>query len=108
MGPRAHLEAIKGFIRGYLDGLAWTLDPANRTEAAGVLVANMAEIKPHMADAVMTSLLSPRSGLTPRGEMIMDGVRAVLDLRSRFGGGPITTHDKFIDLSYYGAAINPL
>jgi ABC-type nitrate/sulfonate/bicarbonate transport system substrate-binding protein len=106
---RAHSEAIKGFIRGYLDGLAWTLDPANRTEAADVLIANMAEIKPHMAEAVMTSLLSPRSGLTPRGEMIMDGVRAVLDLRSRFGGGgPLTIHDKFIDLSYYGAAINPL
>ena len=50
----------------------------------------------------MNSLLSPRSGLTPKGAMLMDGVDTVLDLRSRYGsGGKLSDPTKYIDLSYY-------
>ena len=45
----------------------------------------MPEIKPPVAGAVMNSLLSPKSGLTPEAAILMDGVRAVLDLRTRYG-----------------------
>ena len=83
----ANPDALKGYIRGYLAGLAWTLDPANREEATQILLTNMPEIKPQVAGAVMNSLLSPRSGLTPKGAMLMDGVDTVLDLRSRYGSG---------------------
>ena len=95
-------ETLKGYIRGYLAGLAWTLDPANREEATQILLTNMPEIKPQVAGAVMNSLLSPRSGLTPKGAMLMDGVDTVLDLRSRYGsGGKLSDPTKYIDLSYY-------
>ena len=98
----ANPDALKGYIRGYLAGLAWTLDPANREEATQILLTNMPEIKPQVAGAVMNSLLSPRSGLTPKGAMLMDGVDKVLDLRSRYGsGGPLSDPTKYIDLSYY-------
>lgn len=98
----ANPETLKGYIRGYLAGLAWTLDPANREEATQILLTNMPEIKPQVAGAVMNSLLSPRSGLTPKGAMLMDGVDKVLDLRSRYGsGGELSDPAKYIDLSYY-------
>jgi ABC-type nitrate/sulfonate/bicarbonate transport system substrate-binding protein len=98
----ANPDALKGYIRGYLAGLAWTLDPANREEATQILLTNMPEIKPQVAGAVMNSLLSPRSGLTPKGAMLMDGVDKVLDLRSRYGsGGTLSDPTKYIDLSYY-------
>ncbi len=98
----ANPEALKGYIRGYLAGLEWTLDPANREEATQILLTNMPEIKPQVAGAVMNSLLSPRSGLTPKGAMLMDGVDTVLDLRSRYGsGGKLSDPTKYIDLSYY-------
>ena len=42
-------KTLKGFIRGYLAGLEWTLDPANRAEATDILLANMPEIKPPVA-----------------------------------------------------------
>ena len=98
----AHPDAVKGFIRGYLSGLDWTLKPENREEATRILLARMPEIKPPVAGAVMNRLLSPRSGLTPKAAILMDGVRTVLDLRSRYGGGPVLTDPgRYIDLRYY-------
>jgi ABC-type nitrate/sulfonate/bicarbonate transport system substrate-binding protein len=97
-------DAVKGFIRGYLEGLEWTLDPANRQEATDILLANMPEIKPQVAGAVMNSLLSPRSGLTPGAAILMDGVKTVLELRSKYGsGGALSNPEKYIDLQYLKA-----
>jgi hypothetical protein len=65
----------------------------------------MPEIKPPVAGAVMNSLLSPRSGLTPGAAMLMDGVKTVLALRSKYGtGGALSNPDKYIDLQYLEAA----
>ncbi|MGE3244863.1 MAG: ABC transporter substrate-binding protein, partial [Beijerinckiaceae bacterium] len=98
-------EALKGFIRGYLNGLDWTLAPENRQAATDLLLKNMPEIRPQVAGAVMESLLSPRSGLTPKAAVLMDGVDVVLDLRSRYGAGVrLTDPRKYIDLSYYESA----
>ena len=98
---------VVGFIRAYLDGLEWTLDPANKDEATQVLLRNMPEIKPPVAGAVMASLLSPKSGLTPKGAVTIDGIRAVLDLRTRYGkpGSSLTDPHKYVDLSYYNDAV---
>jgi ABC-type nitrate/sulfonate/bicarbonate transport system substrate-binding protein len=103
----AHPEAVKGFIRGYLAGLAWTLAPENREAATETLLRNMPEIKPPVAPKVMDSLLSPRSGLTPDGKILDDGVRTVLQLRSQYGKGaaPLNDPSKYIDLRYYAAAV---
>ncbi len=66
----------------------------------------MPEIKPPVAGAVMNSLLSPRSGLTPRAGMLMDGVDTVLALRSKYGtGAKLTDPARYIDLSYYNQAL---
>ena len=102
----ANADALKGFIKGYLAGLDWTLNPENRQEATDTLLRNMPEIKPPVAGAVMASLLSPKSGLTPEAAILMDGVRAVLDLRTRYGSGttPLTDPSRYIDLTYYDAA----
>jgi len=101
-------ESVKAFIRGYLKGLEWTLAPENRAEAATLLQAKMPEIKPGVVGAVMNSLLSPRSGLTPRGAVLRDGMQTVLDLRSRYGNGQksLTDLDKYLALSYYDAVVS--
>ena len=102
----AHPDALKAYIKGYLAGLDWTLDPANREEATRILLERMPEIKPPVAGAVMNSLLSPRSGLTPRAGMLMDGVDTVLALRSKYGtGAKLTDPARYIDLSYYNQAL---
>jgi ABC-type nitrate/sulfonate/bicarbonate transport system substrate-binding protein len=98
-------ETVKGFIRAYLKGLAWTLDPENRTGAERILQEKMPEIQPAALQSVMTSVLSPRSGLTPDAKLLPDGMMRVLELRSRFGKGGKTLTDpaKYLDLSYYDA-----
>jgi ABC-type nitrate/sulfonate/bicarbonate transport system substrate-binding protein len=98
-------ETVMAFIRGYVKGLDWTLAPKNRAQAGTLLQAKMPEIQPGVAGAVMTSLLSPRSGLTPHAGILRDGMKMVLDLRSRYGGGKqLSDVDKYLDLSFYTAA----
>lgn len=102
----ANRDALTGYIKGYLAGLDWTLRPENRAEATEILLRNMPDIKPPVAPRVMDSLLSPRSGLTPEGRLLMDGVDTVLLLRSHYGkGGALNDPTKYIDLTYYEAAI---
>ena len=99
-------DTLKSYIRAYLKGLEWTLEPANREAASALLQKNMPEIRPQVVGAVLDSLLSPRSGLTPNAAMLMDGVDIVLDLRSRYGTGvKLTDPSKYIDLTYYNEAI---
>jgi ABC-type nitrate/sulfonate/bicarbonate transport system substrate-binding protein len=99
----ANPDALKGFIEGYLGGLAWTLDPANRQAATDLLLKKMPEIEARVAGAVMDSLLSPKSGLTPKAAMLPAGIDVVLDLRTRFGGGgkKLTDATRYVDLRYY-------
>ncbi len=97
-------ETVKAFIRAYLKGLAWTLDPANREAGAALLQSRMPDIQPAVP-SIMASLLSPRSGLTPGAHILPDGMRTVLDLRSRYGkGGKVLTDiEKYLDLSFLEA-----
>ena len=103
---QAHGDTVQAFLAAYLRGLAWTTDPANRDAAAAILAERMPEIRPGVLDAVMTSLLSPRSGLTPDGAILRDGARTVLDLRSRYGPGaaPLVDVDTYLDLHWLDRA----
>lgn len=100
-------DRVKAFIRGYLKGLDWTLAPENREQAAALLLAKMPEIKPGVVDKVLASVLSPRSGLTPRGAILRDGMRTVLELRSRYGRPEksLADVDKYLSLSFYQDAV---
>jgi ABC-type nitrate/sulfonate/bicarbonate transport system substrate-binding protein len=102
-------EPAKSFIRAYLQGLAWTLDPANREAAEALLLSKMPEIQPAAAKPVMNSLLSPRSGLTPDAAILPEGMKRVLALRSRYGAGDreLTDIDKYLELSAYRDVIRP-
>lgn len=98
-----HPDLVHAFIRGYLEGLAWTLDPANRIAAEELLQARMPEIQPAALKPVMNSLLAPGSGLTPNATIIPEGMKRVLELRSRYAPvvTPLTDETKYLDLSHY-------
>ena len=101
-----HSAAIERFVRGYLGGLAWTLDPANEAAATALLLERMPAINPSVVGAVMEKLVDPRTGLTPGGHIDRDGMATVLELRSRYAT-PRRTLDSiepYIDLSYYDRA----
>lgn len=98
-------ETVKAFIRAYLKGLAWTLDPANREAGAALLQSRMPDIQPAAVPSIMASVLSPRSGLTPGSHILPKGMKTVLDLRSRYGKGgkTLTDIEKYLDLSFFEA-----
>lgn len=95
-------DTLRAFVRGYLAGLEWTLAPENYPAAKDILLANMPAIKPGVADAVMTKLLDPATGLTPGAKMDAAGVETVLRLRSRYARPPKQLADAapYLDLSY--------
>ncbi len=80
-----HREALDGFVRGYLEGLSWTLDAANYADGVDRLRRNMPAIKPGVVDAVMAKMLAEETGLTPGGQVDAAGMKTVLELRSRYG-----------------------
>jgi ABC-type nitrate/sulfonate/bicarbonate transport system substrate-binding protein len=98
----AYAETVTAFIAAYLRALAWTTASVNRQAAAVILAESLPEIRPQVLDAVMDSLLSPRSGLTPDGAILREGAQIVLDLRSRYGSGaaPLLDVDKYLDLRW--------
>jgi ABC-type nitrate/sulfonate/bicarbonate transport system substrate-binding protein len=100
-------ETVRAFIRAYLKGLNWVLDAANREAAETLLQSKMTEIQPAALQSVMNNLLAPRSGLTPGAEILPEGMKQVLELRSRYGTGkaPLTDAGKYLDLSHYEAVI---
>lgn len=100
-------DTVVGFITGYLDALEWTLDPGNRSEGSEILVANMPNINPKAVDKVMDKLLSPKTGLTPGAAVNTEGFGTVLQLRSQYGGVPLSDPGKYLDLKYLDRARRP-
>ncbi len=93
--------ALKGFIAGYLDGLEWVLDPSNAEQAQEILLRNMPAINPKAVGNVMSKLLSPKTGLTPNGNMLTAGIDTVLELRSQYAEPAKVLGDpsQYMDLS---------
>ena len=99
-------NTLTAFICGYLDGLAWTLDPMNRDEGADILLRKMPNIKLKAIDRVMEKLLSAETGLTPDAAIEKEGFETVLALRSQYSGREVTDASKYLDLSFYRKALS--
>jgi ABC-type nitrate/sulfonate/bicarbonate transport system substrate-binding protein len=99
-------DLLVDFVGAYRKGLDWTLDPRNREAATALLARRMSEIPERALPAVMRSLLSPKSGLTPDCEILPRGMAQVLALRSRYGGGTaLTDWRKYLATEFYEATI---
>lgn len=100
----AQRETVGRFLQGYLQGLDYVLDPANQAAATETLAKRMPAIQPAAIPAVMKSLLSPKTGLTPGAGFTETGARQVLELRNTYGGGArLTDHSRYVDLSVLDA-----
>ena len=98
-------DAVRGFIEGYLDGLDWVLEPANRSAVSDLLSSRM-DVNPMALEAVLDSVLSPESGLTPRAALLPEGIETVRMLRAKYGpGGALATIEELSDLRLWQAAI---
>jgi len=102
----SHEKELIGFMRGYRAGLDWIYDRANREIVEAILVANQRDMTPALAKQAYDLLLADKNGLTRDASLDMNGIRTVLELRSKYGMPKKTLTDpmKYVDLSYYEKA----
>ena len=102
----ANGAALQGFIRGYLASLDWLYDRANKSAACAILAANVPNISAELAAATYDILLAETGGFARKAEIDLEGMKAVLALRSEFGRPQKTLNEpmKYVDLSYYERA----
>jgi ABC-type nitrate/sulfonate/bicarbonate transport system substrate-binding protein len=103
----SHEAEVVAFIRGYREAIAWLYQPARREEAIGILVRNLPQMSRAVAEASYAELLSPADGFFRNCDISLQGMKCVLDLRSRYGSGarPLADPMKYCDLRYYQAAV---
>lgn len=102
----SHEKELIGFIRAYRAGLDWIYDRANREIVEAILVANQRDMTPALARQACDLLLADKGGLTRDASLDMNGIRTVLELRSKYATPKKTLTDpmKYVDLSYYEKA----
>jgi ABC-type nitrate/sulfonate/bicarbonate transport system substrate-binding protein len=73
----ANQDKLVAYIRGYVAGVDWLYDPANKEEAKAILLKRLPRMKPEDAEFGYDELLSPtRGSLLPRAKIDIEGVRA--------------------------------
>lgn len=99
-------QALVGFIRAYHAGVQYVADPRNRDIAEALLVALAGRtMTPQLARQAADMLLDPKSGFIRDVAVNTEGVRTVLQLRSKFTGKSLGEPGKYIDTSYRERAL---
>ena len=103
----ANRDAVIGYIRAWSDAVDWLYDPANRDEALAVFTQNLPGVEPAAAQAAYRLFLSPEEGFQKQARIDLEGVRTVLELRSKYGRPQKTLTDpaKYYDPAFHDAAM---
>jgi ABC-type nitrate/sulfonate/bicarbonate transport system substrate-binding protein len=97
-------EVLVNYLKAYLGGLRWVMDPANKA-AATKLLAERQKLTPEVAEKSFALYADPTEGFAKDAAIDMKGFETVLKLRADFQGVPAASPDKYIDLSYYKKAL---
>ena len=95
---QSHRDVLVRFLRAWLAGMRWVIDPANRDEAVKLVAADLKFSPAAAAERV--------GELSQNGSLNLAGLESVLNLRTQFGfklpmGAAIAP---YYDLDYYRAA----
>jgi ABC-type nitrate/sulfonate/bicarbonate transport system substrate-binding protein len=101
-----HERELVAYVRGYLAGLAWLYESANKDEAIAILRKNLPQLTPEVAAASYGRLINP-DGFAPKAQIDTEGVKTVLNLRSQYGQPKRELGDpaKYYDPKYYETAL---
>ncbi|HZD21088.1 MAG TPA: ABC transporter substrate-binding protein [Burkholderiales bacterium] len=102
---RQHGDTLVRYIAAHIAALDWLYAPANHNAALEILERRLG-LDPRSAERSYTELLAQGS-LARKAALDVDGIRAVLALRSRFAPAPPPSADpaRYYDLSYYEKAL---
>ena len=104
---QANADTLVRYIRAYVEGLRWAMNPANRTETTA-LFAERLKLPSDIAQKSYDLMVHPANGLAIEAKFDAAGFRNVLKLRAeiegQWGGNP-PPPDKYLDLTYYDKAL---
>jgi ABC-type nitrate/sulfonate/bicarbonate transport system substrate-binding protein len=100
-------DTMVRYVQAYVEGLRWSLDPANKQEAIKLLVDGL-KLSPELAARCYEIEADPATGLSRDAKFDMEGFKNVLRLRAEFEGGIAPAPEKYLDLSYYQRALTGL
>ena len=107
---KANSDTLVRYIRAYVEGRRWALDPANKEEAVALLAERL-KLTPQVAAQAYAVATDPAEGMAKDAKFDMEGFRNTLKLRAeiegQWGGNP-PPPDKYIDLSYYERALSSI
>lgn len=103
----SHHADVVGLTRALIRAIDWLYDPANRPIAEALLVADVPGMSPDLARKTYNVVLAPKNGFYRQVAPDMDGIRAVLALRTKYGQPhkELTDPMKYLDLSYRAEAL---
>ena len=103
----AHADEVTGFIRAYAAAIEWLYDPSNRDEAVRILMAALPQMTAELAQRSYEQLLNPARGFFRQAKIDSNGLKTVLELRSRYGEPKrsLTEPAKYYDPTYYKTAL---
>jgi ABC-type nitrate/sulfonate/bicarbonate transport system substrate-binding protein len=100
----ANADALVRYIQAYVEGLRWTLDPANKAEAIALIAAQF-KLEPDVAAESYAIATDPKSGFAKDAKLDMEGLQNVLKLRAEWSGVAPGAPDRYIDQSFHQKAL---
>ncbi len=103
----ANKDKVLAYIRAYVEAIDWLYQRANRDEAVRILRQNLPQMSQDLAERSYDELLDPQDGFFRNGRIDMQGLKTVLELRSRYGKPATSLTDpmKYYDPAYHQAAV---
>jgi ABC-type nitrate/sulfonate/bicarbonate transport system substrate-binding protein len=101
---KANEETLVKYLQAYIEGVRWSLDPANKAAATETLARRL-ELSPDIAAAVYDVVTDKQEGFAPDGRFDLAGFKNVLALRAEYEGVAPAPAEKYLDLSYYQRAL---
>ena len=100
-------KAVTGYIKAYVEAVDWLYDPANRDAAIAIFLKHLPQAGQPGAEASYRVLLNPNEGFQKKALIDMDGVRTVLELRTKWSEvkKPLNDPAKYYDGSFYREAL---
>lgn len=104
---KANSDTTIRYIKAYVEGRRWALDPKNKEEVTKLL-SDRLKLSPKVAAQTYAAATDPADGIVRDAKFDLEGFRNVLKLRAeiegQWGGKP-PAPDKYFDMSYYDKAI---
>ena len=99
--------ALRAFTRAFHAGVKWVAEPANKEPAIALLMAKMSGMTRPAAERAYERMLDPTDGIYRDLRIDRAGLKAVLDLRSKYAqpARQLTDVERYIDAGFLAAAL---